>query len=374
MKVAIVHDWLTGMRGGERVLEVFCQLFPDATIYTLFHFPGSVSPLIESMDIKTSFIQKFPLKKRYYRYFFPFFPFAVESFDLRGYDLVLSLSHCAAMGAITEVETCHICYCFTPIRYLWTQYFDYFPPEKLNLIERIAIPFFSSLLRVWEISASQRPDYFIAISETVAKRIRKRYRREAEVIQPPINSEVFKPLNKEREDFYLMVSALSPYKKVDLAIYAFNQNGLPLYIIGTGPEFKRLKAIAAPNIKFLGWQSDEVLRDYYARCKALIFPCEDDFGLAPLEAAAMGCPTIAYCKGGATETCIPHKTGIFFHHQTPDALNKAIDEFKSQSFDPEKLMELSKPFHIDIFKEKISKAIEKRLKEHHQQFKIKRNE
>ncbi|MFH1704353.1 MAG: glycosyltransferase, partial [Nitrospirota bacterium] len=288
MKVAIVHDWLTGMRGGERCLEVFCELFPQAHLYTLLHVPKSTSPLIEQMPIRTSFIQNLPFSKKAYRKYLPLFPMAVESFSLKGYDLILSCSHCVAKGAIPPPDALHISYILTPMRYAWDMYEEYFMGKRNRMIL-----LFIHYLRIWDVTASQRVDHFLCISKHVANRIKKFYRREAEVIHPPVDIKRFKLQNK-KEDFFLIVSSFVPYKKINLAVEAFNRLGHPLKIIGAGPERKRLSAMAKSNVQFLGWQSDEVVADYYSQCRALIFPGEEDFGIVPLEAMASGKPVIAY--------------------------------------------------------------------------------
>ena len=266
MKIAIVHDWLTGMRGGERVLEVFCELFPQAHLYTLLHIPGSVSPLIERMPIKTSFIQNLPFSKGGYRKYLPLFPLAVESFDLKGYDFILSCSHCVAKGIIPPPDALHISYVLTPMRYAWDMYSDYFGGTRNRWI-----PFFMHYLRMWDVTSSQRVDHFLCVSKHVKNRIKNFYRREAEVIHPPVDTRRF-TIQDRRGDFFLIVSALTPYKRIDLAIEAFNQLGYPLRIIGSGPDEKRLRSMARSNVAFLGWQPDDVVADFYSKCRALIFP------------------------------------------------------------------------------------------------------
>ena len=292
MKVAIIHDWLTGMRGGERCLEIFCELFPEADLYTLLHIPGSVSPIIERMAIKTSFIQNLPFSKKGYRKYLPLFPMAIESFNLKGYDLILSCSHCVAKGIIPSPDTLHVSYVLTPMRYAWDMYGEYFGENRNRMI-----PFFIHYLRMWDVTSSQRVDHFLCISKHVENRIKKFYRREAEVIHPPVEIKRFR-LQRRKEDFFLIVSSFAPYKRIDLAIEAFNRLGYPLKIIGSGPEEKRLRAMARSNIEFLGWLPDEGVAECYSKCRALIFPGEEDFGIVPLEAMACGKPVIAYGRGG----------------------------------------------------------------------------
>ncbi|MEK7773826.1 MAG: glycosyltransferase [Deltaproteobacteria bacterium] len=372
MKVALIHDWLTGMRGGEKVLEVFCEIFPDADLYTLLHIPGSVSKTIENRSIKTSFVQRLPLAGRRYRAMLPLFPLAIESFDLNGYDLVLSSSHCVAKGVIPPPGALHISYIHTPMRYVWDMRREYFGGKGWASGRLIAL--FSHYLRMWDVSSSARVDHFIANSAYVAKRVEKYYRRPAHVINPPVDCSMFR-LNQERGgDFYLIVSAFAPYKRIDTAIEAFNGLGLKLKVIGTGQDEKRLKSMAGKNVEFLGWKTDKELADYYSRCKALVFPGEEDFGIVPLEAMACGRPVIAYGKGGALETIAPLNpadgaktpgnapTGLFFHEQTPSALAGAVAEFEAREkeFVPELIRERALCFGKEAFKARIRDYIIKR--------------
>jgi glycosyltransferase involved in cell wall biosynthesis len=359
MKVAIVHDWLTGMRGGERCLEVFCELFPQAPLYTLLHIPGSVSSLIEQRPIHTSMIQRLPFSRRGYRNYLPFFPIAIERFNLKEYDLVISLSHCVAKGVIPSPEAFHVSYLLTPMRYAWDMSGEYFgrsQPWRVSL--------FMHYLRMWDVTSSQRPDLFLCISGHVANRVKKFYRREAEILHPPVDTKRF-GLSNNREDFFLMVSSLSPYKRIDLAIEAFNQLKYPLKIIGTGPEEKRLKSMAGPTISFLGWQSDEKVADHYSRCRALIFPGEEDFGIVPLEAMANGKPVIAYGRGGALESIVSYDqqvekdkkvpTGLFFDDPSADALTHTVQQFLKveREFDPGAIRNHALQWDREVFKEKI---------------------
>ena len=371
MKVALVHDWLTGMRGGERVLEVFCKIFPDAPIFTLFYHPGSVSSLIESHPIIASRLQKLPIPKKRYRYLLPLFPAAIEGFDLSDFDVVLSTSHAVAKGAITAKNALSICYCHTPMRYIWDQYDSYFNAPTSSTLIRSVMPFFRDYLRYWDIKTQSRVDYYIANSRFVAQRIKSLYQRESVVISPPVDCNFYTPDHQDPDDFYLKVNALAPYKRVDLAIEAFNSNGLPLRIIGGGTESSSLKKIAASNITFLGRLSDEEVRAHYRRCRALIFPGIEDFGLVPLEVQACGRPVIAYGVGGALETVIEGVSGHFFHQQTSEALNKAIQEFDSFHFSSDLISLRCREFDVleiekrlrdylnEIFSLNTSKAVEK---------------
>lgn len=360
MKVALIHDWLTGMRGGEKVLEVFCELFPEARLFTLIHKKGSVSKTIETMDIQTSFLQKLPFIFQKYRYFLPFFPYAIERFDLRDYDLIISLSHCVALGVITHPASCHISYCFTPIRYAWDMNHDYFGDRRG--ISRLIISWSLTHLRQWDVTASHRVDKFVSISKHVSNRIRKFYRRDSTVIYPPVNIDNYHTIEKY-ENFYLIVSALSPYKRIDIAVNAFNLLKLPLVIIGEGPQYKQLQSHAGDNISFIGWQPDNVVSDYFARCKAFIFCGEEDFGITVLEANAAGRPVIAYRAGGALETIIEGETGVFFDDPTPASLAEAIENFNPLDYHSEKIRKHAMQFNRTQFKKQISDYIERTYKE-----------
>ena len=372
MKVALVHDWLTGMRGGEKVLEVFCELFPDAHIYTLLHNKGSLSDTIEDMDIRTSFIQKLPLIKKKYRHLLPIFPKAIERFDLREYDLVLSSSHCVAKGVITSTDTLHICYCFTPMRYIWDLYSLYFGKERAGMVTRLATSLVLNYLRKWDVASSKRVNKFVAISRYIAERIKKNYGRNSDLIYPPVDCSYFEP-GLSNKDFYLMVSPLAPNKRVDIAVEAFNTIGLPLIVIGSGQEEKKLEKRAGKNIKLMGWQSDEVVSEHYVNCKALIFPGVEDFGIVPLEAQACGKPVIAFGEGGALETIIPldkgiennNATGMFFYEQTPESLVQTVLHFEKvqDQFNRQAIRKNAESFDRVIFKDKMKKYIEKEYKE-----------
>ena len=380
MKVALVHDWLTGMRGGEKVLEVFCELFPDAHLYTLLHNKGSLSNTIESMDIRTSFIQKLPLIKKKYRHLLPIFPTAIERFDLQGYDLVMSSSHCVAKGVKTGVNTLHICYCHTPMRYIWDLYDLYFSKQKANMITRFATSLVLDYLRKWDLASNKRVDKFVANSKYVSERIKRNYGRDSDLMYPPVDCSYFKPA-LSNENYYLMVSPLAPNKCVDLAIEAFNTIGLPLIIIGSGQEEKKLKKMAGKKIKFMGWQSDEIVREHYVNCKALIFPGVEDFGIVPLEAQACGKPVIAYGKGGALETIVPldsdelnvksdngqssNATGLFFYQQTPESLAQTVVRFEAtkELFNWQVIRKNAETFDRVIFKDKIRCYVEQKYSE-----------
>lgn len=362
MKVAIAHDWLTGMRGGEKVLEAMLELFPQADLYTLFHLKGSVSQKIEKQKIQTSFLQKFPLIRSHYRYYLPLFPKAIERLHVKNYDLLITSSHCVAKGITKERNIPNISYCHTPMRYLWLMADEYFQMKK-NPVAKIVFSKMASSLKSWDLASNQNVDFFISNSETVRDRISRFYGRSAHVIYPPVDTEQFS-ISKKIEAYYLIVSAFVPYKKIDLAIDAFGQLSLPLLIVGQGSEEARLKKRAEKkkNIVFLGWQPSKNLPHLLAQCRALIFPGEEDFGITPVEAMASGRPVIAYAKGGALETVTP-EMGIFFHEQTTAALVEAVLRFEKEieRFDSEKIREHALKFDKSVFKKKLSEYIERHI-------------
>ncbi len=350
MKVALVHDYLNQMGGAERVVLAFHELFPDAPLYTSMYDPKRVDAAFRSMDIRTSFMQKLPLIKKHHQPFLPLYPYAMEHLDLRGYDLVLSSSSAFGKGVITRPGTMHICYCHTPMRWCWN-YDEYVEREHLGKMARMVLPFFITNLRVWDQTTSMRVDHFIANSPVVADRIQKYYRREAVVIPPPVEASrfLFEP-GTPPEDYFLIVSRLMPYKRIDLAIEACNRLQLPLVIIGGGRDEQRLKQLAGPTIRFMGRLSDEEVLRYYARCRALILPGEEDFGITPLEAQASGRPVIAFGAGGALASVVDGVTGVFFHAQSVDSLAETLATFDESRFDRQAIrnhaLEFDKPrFH-----------------------------
>ena len=367
-KVALVHDWLTGMRGGERCLEVFGELFPAADLYTLLHVPGSVSPVIENRRIVTSFIQHLPQAERRYRHYLPLFPKAVRALDLRGYDLVLSSSHAVAKSVRVPAGALHVCYCFTPMRYVWDLYDEYFGP-RAGLAARLLMPPVATWLRGWDRRTATGVHHFVAISRFVADRIRRAYGREADVIYPPVDVSRFR-LDEAPGEFYLVVSALTPYKRVDLAVEACNRLGRRLVVVGTGPEARRLRALAGPTVELLGWRDDAQTAELYARCRALLFPSLEDFGITPLEAMAAGRPVIAFGEGGAQETVVPPgegepPTGLFFAHQTPEDVVDAIRRFEASAhqFEPKVLRRRAEAFDRPLFKERMHAYLSARFSE-----------
>jgi glycosyltransferase involved in cell wall biosynthesis len=338
MKVALVHDWLTGMRGGEKVLEVLCELYPDADLYTLFHKPGSVSPLIERRRIETSFVQHLPFAASRYRWYLPLFPLAVTGFDFRGYDLVISTSHCAVKAIKAPPHVPHICYCHSPMRYAWDQFDAYFGPDRVGpLSSRFLYRPIMTALAHWDAATAPRVTRFVANSAYVADRIRRYYGRAATVVYPPVDTAFFQPGPPAADRHFLIVSALVPYKRIELAIDACSLAGVPLRIAGDGPDRARLEARATSQVTFLGPLTGEALRDEYRRAAAVLLPGEEDFGIVPVEAQACGRPVVAYGRGGAVETVQDGVTGALFGESTPGAMAAALARVASTTFDASRL-------------------------------------
>jgi glycosyltransferase involved in cell wall biosynthesis len=364
----LVHDWLTGMRGGERCLEVLCELFPAAPLFTLLHVPGSVSPAIENRRIVASFVQRLPRAAVRYRYYLPAFPLAMSRLDLAGYDLVVSMSHCVAKGVRAPARALHLCYCFSPMRYVWDLYDDYFGGRGTAV--RLLMPSLAGALRRWD-RRTAGVDHFVAISRHIAERIRRAYDRPADVLYPPVDVQRFE-IADAVDDYYLVVAALVPYKRVDLAVAAATRLGRRLVVVGTGPEEARLRALAGPTVTFLGWRPDAEVAGLYARCRALLFPAVEDFGITPLEAAAAGRPTIALAAGGALETMVglgapdAAPTAVFFDEPSVDALAQAILTFEgaADQFDPKALRARAETFDRPLFKQRLHDYIEARWHEH----------
>ncbi len=359
--VAIVHDWLTGMRGGEKVLEVLCDLYPEATLYTLTRRPGSCSPSIERMRIRTSLLDRLPGGRSKYQYYLPFYPALVRTLDLRGHDLVISSSHAAAKAVRVDPGAVHVSYCHTPMRYLWDQYEQYFGPGRASLPVRLAMNLVRPSLQAWDVRSARRVDAFIANSATVAGRIQRIYGRPSQVIFPPVDVERF-GVSSEPGSYFLVVSALVPYKRIDLAVAAFNRLDERLIIVGSGGEERSLRSmIRGGNITLVGRASDEEIAVHYRRCKALIFPGEEDFGIVPVEAMASGKPVIAFGKGGATETVRDGVSGLFFGEQTPESLLGALEKFRVMTFDPAAIRAGTLRFGRGRFREEVRAAIEEAL-------------
>lgn len=354
MRIALVHDWLTGMRGGEKVLSLLCRLFPQADLLTLVRVPGACDATIERMPIRTSGLNDLPGVGRYYRLLLPLMPLAVERLPAEGYDLVVSCSHCVAKGVIRAPEALHACYCFTPMRYVWRQLDAYAPSGP----QRAALKALRGYLRAWDLRSAGHVDLFLANSENIARQIGQVYRRPAQVVYSPIDTTFFTPAAVPREDFYLVVGALAPYKRVDHAVAAFRRLGRRLVVIGAGQQFDALRRAAPPNVEFLGRQSDAVVRDHYRRCRAFLMPGEEDFGLTPLEAMACGAPAIALRAGGATETVLEGPTpdghgptGVLYEPQAPDALADAVLRFErtERRFLPARLTAWARQFSPERF-------------------------
>ena len=361
MRVVFSHDWLNGMRGGEKCLEALCELYPDGPIYTLFCEKRWISAPIARHSIITSKVQRFPGVFSFYRNYLPFFPYAVEAFSPEPADVLISTHHCVAKGIRKPEKSIHICYCFTPMRYTWGFFDEYF--GKRNFFSKAFIAFFLKKIKKWDLKSNAGVDHFVAISQHIRNRIRLCYGREAEVIYPPVDTGFYSPDPAViREDFYLVVSALVAYKRVDLAVSAFNRMGKKLTVIGEGPEKKSLQKIAGKNIQFLGWQSDERIRGFYRRAKALVFPGEEDFGIVPVEMQACGGSVIAFEKGGALETVKDGGTGIFFKAATENSLIDAIHRFEVMTWDPQKARERALGFSRERFKTQMKSLVERMSK------------
>lgn len=358
MRVAIIHYWLVSMRGGEKVLESLCQIFPDADIFTHAYDQASISETIRRHRIMPTFISRLPRPHRYYKHYLPLMPMALEAIDLRGYDLVISCESGPAKGVIPPPDAIHICYCHSPMRYLWNMYHDY--RESTGWIQRLLMPPICHYLRLWDSTTALRVDRFIANSATVAGRIEKYYRREASVIHPPVNVELFESVcPSEVEDYYLMAGELVAYKRPDLAVEAFNAIGRRLVVIGGGERLAEIRKLAGKTVTILGQQPFSVMRHHFARCRALIFPGEEDFGIVPIEAMASGRPVIAYGRGGATETIVDGITGLFFPEQTVDAIRKAVLDFEVMTFDPDVIKARALKFSVERFQSEFKATVKK---------------
>jgi lipopolysaccharide/colanic/teichoic acid biosynthesis glycosyltransferase/glycosyltransferase involved in cell wall biosynthesis len=356
-----VHDWLTGMRGGERVLEELCGLFPHATLFTLFHARGSVTSRIEAMPIRTSFLDRLPGAARHYRYMLPLYPWAVSRFDLRGFDVILSNSHAAAKGIRKPPGSIHICYCLTPMRYIWDMQEEYFHYSDPLGLRRAALKALTMPLRAWDIATAARVDQFIADSRHVQDRISRCYGRSAELIYPPVETNFFTPSQDAdgNPGFYLIVSALVPYKRLDLAIDAFNELGRSLIVVGSGPDLQLLRRRALSNIQFRGFVSKDELRTLYRQCQALVIPGREDFGLASLEAQACGRPAVAYGAGGSLESVIDQVTGVLFRRPTTEALVDAVRRLERIRFNPGELRANAERFSAERFRQSMLAIVEK---------------
>jgi glycosyltransferase involved in cell wall biosynthesis len=369
MKIAIVHEWLTTYAGSEKVLEAMLAEYPQADVFTLINFlPEKHGSVILPRVVRTSFMQKIPYVKHFYRYLLGVMPYAVEQYDLSNYDVVISNSHSVAKGVITGPDQLHISYCYTPMRYAWDLQTQYLAESGLlkgvsSLLARIIL----HRMRIWDMRTAPGVDHFIACSGYIARRIRKIYRRDSAVIYPNVAVEDFTIGTGPREDFYLTSSRMVPYKKIHLIVEAFAQ--MPdrkLVVIGEGPQFKRIKALATDNVTLLGYQPFPVLKSHLQRAKAFIFAAEEDFGIAPLEAQACGTPVLAFGRGGAVETVVDGETGLHFHEQSAAAIRNAVDTFEKwpRPFEPEKLRAHAERFSTEQFRRQFRDFVEARWAEH----------
>jgi glycosyltransferase involved in cell wall biosynthesis len=357
MKIAFVHEYLNQFGGAERMLQVLCTLYPRAPIYTLLYDRDATGGVFDGRAIKTSFLQNLPFTKKHHRIFPLLMPLAIEQFDFSDYDVVLSVSASFAKGIITKPQTRHICYCLTPPRFLWDNSHKFVEELGYSKLVKKILPPFITYLRIWDKEASLRVDDFWSISNFIGDRVKKYYSRSSQVIYPPVNVAKFH-ISDQAGDYFFMAGRLVSYKQFDLAVKAFNKNGLPLKIVGIGPELNKLKKIACKNIEFIGLVSDEKLAKLYSHSQACIFPQEEDFGIVPLESMASGRPVVAYRGGGATETVVENKTGIFFNEQNPESLQEAVERFKGLDFNPEVCRKQAEKFDVEVFKDKIYKLIE----------------
>lgn len=371
MKVAIIHDYLIQIGGAERVLEAFCEMFPDAPVYTLLYDEQATNGIFKDREIRTSFLQKLPFAKKHHRYFLALMPFAIERFDLSGFDLVISSSSSYAKGINKPKGTLHICYCHTPLRYAWDDTSQFIRESHYPRLIKPLIPFLINRIKKWDLKAVSKVDYFIANSFFISDKIKKYYNRDSEVAYPPVKinnegkEEIIKNNNRR---YFLIVSRLLPYKRIDVAIQSFNElsylpdgENFKLKIVGSGPERKNLEMIAGKNIEFLGSRYDEELVELYQGCKAFIFPQEEDFGITAVEAQMAGRPVIAFRAGGALESIIDGRTGLFFDRQDKNSLAEAILKFEDMQFDSEEIKSHAQKFSNEEFRRKIKRFIENKL-------------
>ena len=364
MKVALIHDWLTGMRGGERALLAFCELFPDADLYTLVRVPGATDPIIERRLVRTSPVQYLPFAGRLYRHYLPLFPIAIELFDLDGYDLVLSTSHCAAKSVVVPGRTRHLCYCLTPMRYAWDQFDAYFGVDRVGAAtRRIIKPIMAAMAR-WDQATEGRVHRYLAISQYVARRIGLYYNRQSTIVYPPVETTFYTPVDSPdvspphaRSNGFLVVSALVPYKRVELAIDAARRARVPLTVVGDGPERERLEKFADADVQFLGWRSNEEIRDLYRATTATILPGEEDFGIVPLEAQACGRPVVALGQGGARETVVDGQTGVLVGPGV-EALAEGLQQAASREWDAGAIRQHAERFSRERFVKEICEVID----------------
>ena len=371
-KIAIVHEWFTTLGGSEKVIEQLLQIFPNADLFSLIDFlPEKERGWLAGRKVQTSVLQKFPfININNYRSYLPFMPMSIEQLDLSGYDIVISNCHAVSKGVITSPEQLHISYIHTPTRYAWDMQNSYLENSRINGLKGLLARLLLHYIRIWDFAAASRPDVLIANSGFIARRIRKTYRRESQVIYPPVDTEYF-TLNGPREDFYFTASRFVPYKRIDLIVEAFR--GMPdkkLVISGDGPELERIRPMFGENITWLGYQPTDVLRDQLRRCRAFIFAAKEDFGITPLEAQACGAPVIAFGEGGATETVrgqgSAHQTGVFFPSQTIPALQAAVREFESHSIPAQDCREQAERFSNQRFQVEFGSFVKKSWEDYQQ--------
>jgi glycosyltransferase involved in cell wall biosynthesis len=360
MRTAVVHDWLNGMRGGEKVLEALLPLVPEPTIYTLFYAPGAVSPAIEKYPIRVSRLNRLPFARRHYRGYLPLFPAAVEAFDLSGYDLVISSSHCVAKGARAPAGVPHLCYCHTPVRYAYEQFDEYFPAGRTRLrpLKAAAI----ARLRAWDIATASRPTRYLANSSAVAERIRRHWKREATVVSPPVATEQFAAAPGPREDFLLAVGALVPYKRLEDAIGAARLLRRPLVLVGRGPEERRLRALSDVSVQFVKDLPTKELADLYRKCAFFVQPGEEDFGIASVEALACGTPVVALARGGVRDIVTNGVEGVLYDGAGAEGLADAVRRAAATRFDYNRLRESALRFSPERFRESFSRELTSMLR------------
>ena len=352
LKVALVHDYLNQYGGAERVLEELHALFPEAPVYTSMYWPEKMSPTIRRLDVRTSFMQRLPMVTRNHQPFLLLYPLAFESFDFSEFDVVISNSSAFCKGVVTAPGTLHLCYCLTPMRWVWN-YHAYVDRERLGWMARMVLPAAISQLRAWDVATAQNVDRFLAISRTVSSRVRKYYRRDSTVIYPPVNCDAFALPPAPVEDYYLVVARLMPYKRIDLAVDAFTRLGIPLKVVGRGRDEAELRARAGRNVEFVGHVSDAELKQLYARCRGFVFPGEEDFGIAPLEANASGRPVIAYAAGGALDTVIDGQTGVLFERQEVECLIASVKQAETTDWDSVELRRHARRFDRQVFRDQL---------------------
>ena len=356
-RVALVHDWLTGMRGGEKVLEAIAEVYPDAPIHTLLSVRGSVSSALERRIGPRSFVHWLPSAGRHYRQYLLLFPTAIEQFDFDPFDLVISTSHCAAKSVVVPGRARHICYCHSPMRYAWDQFDSYFGAEQVGAVRSRLMRRLLAPLARWDRATAERVDHFVANSRYVAGRIRRYYNREASVVYPPVDTDFYQPDPARRPDFFLIVSAMAPYKRLDVAIRACRAAGVPLKIVGRGPEGPRLRALAGPDVEFLGWVADEEVRRLYQGSLAVLMPGVEDFGMVPVEAQACGRPVVALAEGGALESVVDGQTGILVGDRSVEAFADALREVRSRAFDNGAIRRHAETFSRARFKQQFQQIV-----------------